>query len=243
ECRCGHAAAALGGPLPQVRAGCVARPRRPTWRSRTWQGWSRRRPPARSAPPCRRRSRPSARALARRRGRFPHRPHRRRHHARRRRPEGRRRGGGCRCPLAPRLTPSWRVASRPPCSESESARKSRVRSKTLAMRHTWHVGLLLLGAVCLRAAPAPAGSLSDSPAAPRLARLELAPIGSALANTVASTYPVASASSSETYAYNPALDMFERQPGVAGPIFGERAETIGRGQLNVAASYSYVRFS
>src|SRR5262245_29678843 len=111
------------------------------------------------------------------------------------------------------------------------------------MRHPWHVGLLLLGAMCLGAARVDGASLSDLLGDPRLARLELAPIGSALANTVASTYPVASASSGETYAYNPALDTFERQPGVAGPIFGERAETIGRGQLNVAASYSYVRFS
>src|SRR5262245_11566689 len=111
------------------------------------------------------------------------------------------------------------------------------------MRHPWHVGLFLLGAMCLGAKRAHAGSLSDLLRDPRLAKLELAPIGSALANTVASTYPVASASSSVTYTYDPALDMFERQTGVAGPIFGERAETIGRGQLNAGASYSYVRFA
>jgi hypothetical protein len=111
------------------------------------------------------------------------------------------------------------------------------------MGHTWHVGLLLLGTLCLRGARAHCGSLSGLLDDPSIAKLELAPIGSALANTVALTYPVASASSSVTYAYNPALDTYERQTGVAGPIFGERAETIGSGQLNVGASYSYVRFA
>src|SRR4030095_2254158 len=107
------------------------------------------------------------------------------------------------------------------------------------MGHTWHVGMLLLGTLCRRGARAHCGSLSGLLDDPSIAKLELAPIGSALANTVALTYPVASASSSVTYAYNPALDTYERQTGVAGPIFGERAETIGSGQMHVGASYSY----
>ena len=36
----------------------------------------------------------------------------------------------------------------------------------------------------------------------------MGPIGPALANTVASTYPVASASSSVTYAFNPKTETF-----------------------------------
>ena len=83
-------------------------------------------------------------------------------------------------------------------------------------------------------------SLADLLKEPQFKRLELAPIAPALAATVASTYPVASASSGVVYAYNPALDTLERQTGVAGPIIGERAETIGKGQLNLAVSYSYV---
>src|SRR5512139_3499831 len=78
---------------------------------------------------------------------------------------------------------------------------------------------------------------------PRFDRLGLAPIAPVLANTVASTYPVASASSSVIYAYNPELDALERQAGVAGPIIGERAETIGKGQFTLAASYSYVHLT
>jgi hypothetical protein len=73
-----------------------------------------------------------------------------------------------------------------------------------------------------------------------LAGLELEPIGDALADTVASTYPVASASASVAYVYNPTLETFERQTRVLGPIIGERAETIGAGEMDVTATYSYV---
>jgi hypothetical protein len=69
------------------------------------------------------------------------------------------------------------------------------------------------------------------------------PLGPALANTVAQTYPVASASSSVTYLYDPATETFERQTRVLGPIIGERAETIGERQLNASLSYSYVRLT
>src|SRR6185369_309264 len=100
----------------------------------------------------------------------------------------------------------------------------------------------LVALLWLAAAPACAdivGVLSD----PRFRHLGLAPIAPALANTVASTYPVASASSGVTYVYDPALDTLVRQPGVAGPILGERAETIGRGRFNFSASFSYVQLT
>jgi hypothetical protein len=77
----------------------------------------------------------------------------------------------------------------------------------------------------------------------RFAELRLAPLAPALANTVALTYPAASASASVTYVYSPALDVPERRTGVGGPIIGERAETIGRGVLNLGLSYSYVRLT
>ena len=78
---------------------------------------------------------------------------------------------------------------------------------------------------------------------PRFRLLGLAPIAPALANTVASTYPVASASSGVTYVYDPSVDTLVRQPGVAGPILGERAETIGKGRFNFSASFSYVHLT
>src|SRR5439155_1749563 len=77
-----------------------------------------------------------------------------------------------------------------------------------------------------------------------LVTLNLAPIGPALASTVASTYPVVSASSSVTYVYNPEFETFKRRTGVLRPaIGGERAETIGAGQFDVALSYFYVRLT
>src|SRR5262245_28162206 len=101
------------------------------------------------------------------------------------------------------------------------------------MRRTiW--GLLLAAAL----APDPArGSLSDVFRDPRFTNLGLAPLAPALANTVATTYPVASASSSVVYVYNPALDGVERRPGTLGPILGERAETLGPGQFDFAIGY------
>src|SRR5437016_4784947 len=100
-------------------------------------------------------------------------------------------------------------------------------------------------AALLLAAPAAfAGSLVDLFREKSLAKLDLAPIGPALASTVASTYPVPSASSSVTYVYNPEFETFERRTGVLRPaIGGERAETIGAGQFDVALSYFYVRLT
>lgn len=98
-------------------------------------------------------------------------------------------------------------------------------------------------ALCLGGRDAYAGDLAGLLEDPRLVRLGLAPLAPVLAGTVASTYPVASASSSVLYAYNPELDAMERLPGVAGPIIGERAETIGRGLFNFALTYSYVQLA
>ena len=104
------------------------------------------------------------------------------------------------------------------------------------------LALAKLLAICL--APAAAyGGITDILNEPRFRALGLAPIAPALANTVASTYPVASASAGVTYAYDPAVDTFVRQAGVAGPIFGERAETIGKGVFNLSASSSYVHLT
>ncbi len=101
----------------------------------------------------------------------------------------------------------------------------------------------LLAVLCLAGAEPCAGSLVDLLREPSLVRLELAPLGPALAATVASTYPVASASASVVYLYEPTTDSFERRARIAGPIFGERAETIGPGELDAALTYSHVRLS
>jgi hypothetical protein len=99
-----------------------------------------------------------------------------------------------------------------------------------------------LAASLFGAAPSNA-SIADVLRDPRFSRLELAPIAPALASTVASTYPVGSASSSVLYVYDPTTETLVRQTGIAGPIIGERAETIGRGQFNFGASYAYVHLA
>ncbi len=96
----------------------------------------------------------------------------------------------------------------------------------------------LLGVIAGSAAASQ--SLSDIFRSPRFAHLGLAPLGPVLASTVASTYPVASASSSVTFVYNRDLDTVERRSGPLGPILGERAETIGKGQFDLALTYSFV---
>ncbi len=112
-----------------------------------------------------------------------------------------------------------------------------MRTRLLALQR---VGLV---ALCLCQPAIARGSLADVLLNPRFSRLGLAPIAPVLANTVALTYPVASASSSIVYVYDAQLDTLVRQVGVAGPIIGERAETIGKGQFNVGLSYSYVHLT
>lgn len=97
----------------------------------------------------------------------------------------------------------------------------------------------LIAAAVLAPAVA-AATLSDVFENPLFAHLGLAPLGPALAGTVASTYPVASASASVTYGYDPALDTLVRRPGLLGPILGERAETLGQGQFDLSLTYSFV---
>src|SRR5438445_2367425 len=118
----------------------------------------------------------------------------------------------------------------------------RVRMAPCVRRGCRAVGLASLVALWTGGSSAWA-SLADVLKEPQFNHLSLAPIAPALAATVASTYPVASASSGVVYVYNPALDTLERQTGVAGPILGERAETIGKGEFSLAASYSYVHLT
>src|SRR5262245_31106865 len=105
-----------------------------------------------------------------------------------------------------------------------------------------HIGAWALLA-CVGVSPARAESLAAIFRSPTFANLGLAPVGAALAATVAAEYPVASASSSVVYRYDAASDTMERRAGIAGPLFGERAETIGRGFFDLSLTYSYIHFT
>ena len=65
----------------------------------------------------------------------------------------------------------------------------------------------------------------------------------AIAQAIAQELPLASVAPAFSYRYNPALSIFERSTGVPGPLFSERALTLGKGQLNVGMGYSFVDFS
>src|SRR6266850_3420545 len=58
----------------------------------------------------------------------------------------------------------------------------------------------------------------------------------ALAQAVARV-PVASGAPSFIYRFNPAVDIFERLTSVPGPLFSERALTLGRGRFDFSVGY------
>src|SRR5262245_49390279 len=51
--------------------------------------------------------------------------------------------------------------------------------------------------------------------------------------------PVPANSTSFTYSYNPALGVFERSSGSLGPVFVDRAETVGEGHFDLIFSYQF----
>jgi len=65
----------------------------------------------------------------------------------------------------------------------------------------------------------------------------------AVAQAVTQEFPLASVTPAFTYRYNPAVDIFERLTGVPGPLFSERAVTLGKGKLNFGVGYSFIDFN
>jgi hypothetical protein len=67
--------------------------------------------------------------------------------------------------------------------------------------------------------------------------------GSLMQDTVAATFarsvPLPSASAGVQYAFDPATGNFQRSPSTFGQVYLDRADPIGKGRLNVSASYSY----
>lgn len=67
-------------------------------------------------------------------------------------------------------------------------------------------------------------------------------LSTATSQTITQNVPVASVAPAFSYRYNPALSAFERSTNMLGPLFAERALTIGKGNLNVNLGYSHVEF-
>jgi hypothetical protein len=63
----------------------------------------------------------------------------------------------------------------------------------------------------------------------------------ALATQLA-TFPLASSAGGFAYRYDPALNTFTRATESFGPIYTERADTIGKGKFNLGVNYSHFTF-
>ena len=57
------------------------------------------------------------------------------------------------------------------------------------------------------------------------------------------TFPFSSPVGSFTFAFDPALATFVEVTDTLGPLFAERAPTLGRGKLNLSLSYTYISYS
>lgn len=56
-------------------------------------------------------------------------------------------------------------------------------------------------------------------------------------------FPISSTSGGFTFQYDKELEVFIRTTDSLGPVFAERAHTLGKGKLNLGFSYTYINFS
>lgn len=71
----------------------------------------------------------------------------------------------------------------------------------------------------------------------------IAPIPNIIAVQVANQIPTLSTSAGFTYEYNEQLDVWERSAKTFGPLFTERAVTVGKQKFNANVAYTYIRFN
>ncbi|MDN3514040.1 MAG: transporter [Candidatus Brocadia sp.] len=62
-------------------------------------------------------------------------------------------------------------------------------------------------------------------------------------NTERGEFPVSSTGGGFTFQYDSELEVFTRTTDSLGPIFAERAPTLGKGKINFGFSYTYINFS
>jgi hypothetical protein len=70
----------------------------------------------------------------------------------------------------------------------------------------------------------------------------LNPLANAIGSQVANQIPALSTSAGYTYEWNPELEVLERSAKTFGPLFSERAVTLGRNKFNFNVSYTYIKF-
>ena len=111
--------------------------------------------------------------------------------------------------------------------------EARNLTEKFAQAFVWHPSSTILSD------PSLSGEGVDFSAAGRA----LAPsFSAAVAQAVTQQFPLTSVSPAFTYRYNPADESYERLTSVPGPLFSERALTLGKGQLNFGVGYSFIDF-
>lgn len=70
----------------------------------------------------------------------------------------------------------------------------------------------------------------------------LGSLGSVISTQIANQIPTLSTSAGYTYEFNPQLDVYERSAKTFGPLFSERAVTVGAKKFNLNFSYTYIKF-
>jgi hypothetical protein len=116
------------------------------------------------------------------------------------------------------------------------------------MKHSRAFIAMVLGAGLALTTAAEARSLRDALIPGDLAGNEvlggaLKPLAGAIGSQVANQIPSLSTSAGYTYEWNPELEVLERSAKTFGPVFSERAVTLGRNKFNINASYTYIKFS
>jgi hypothetical protein len=87
------------------------------------------------------------------------------------------------------------------------------------------------------------GNLNNQPFCPcALAQSLAGALSTATSQAITQDVPIASVAPAFSYHYNPNVGIFERSTGMLGPLFAERALTIGRGKFNFNIGYAYVGF-
>jgi hypothetical protein len=111
------------------------------------------------------------------------------------------------------------------------------------MKHSRALIAMALGAGLVLAGSAEAKTLRQAlvPDNPVL-QGAIGPLGNAIGSQVANQLPALSTSAGYTYEWNPELEVLERSAKTFGPLFTERAVTLGRNKFNISASYTYIKF-